>query len=78
MWPNWLNRIEHQTSNLGVAGSSPALGVVVGVPSPYDGLFIGMCWGSDPIRRFVYWYVLGFRPYTTVCLSEDDMAFYNR
>tara|TARA_B110000037_G_scaffold23523_1_gene26812 strand:- start:45 stop:206 length:162 start_codon:yes stop_codon:yes gene_type:complete len=25
-WPNWLNWIEHQTSNLGVAGSSPALG----------------------------------------------------
>ena len=29
VWPNWLNWIEHQTSNLGVAGSSPALGVVV-------------------------------------------------
>ena len=25
-WPNWLNWIEHQTSNLGVTGSSPALG----------------------------------------------------
>ena len=25
-WPDWLNWIEHQTSNLGVAGSSPASG----------------------------------------------------
>ena len=25
--PGWLNWIEHQTSNLGVAGSSPASGV---------------------------------------------------
>ena len=25
-WPNWLNWIEHQTSNLGVAGSSPVPG----------------------------------------------------
>ena len=24
--PGWLNWIEHQTSNLGVAGSSPASG----------------------------------------------------
>ena len=24
--PNWLNWIEHQTSNLGVTGSSPVLG----------------------------------------------------
>ena len=25
-WPNWLNWIEHQTSNLEVTGSSPVLG----------------------------------------------------
>ena len=46
VWPNWLNWIEHQTSNLGVAGSSPALGV-------YD-------WGSVPIRRMAWFdYMIG-------------------
>tara|TARA_B110000285_G_scaffold101341_1_gene115327 strand:+ start:135 stop:290 length:156 start_codon:yes stop_codon:yes gene_type:complete len=34
--PNWLNWIEHQTSNLGVTGSSPVLGgigVGMGLPT---------------------------------------------
>ena len=42
-WPNWLNWIEHQTSNLGVAGSSPALGGM-GLEWVWNGFGMGLEW----------------------------------